>query len=410
MRALGDIIPMKTNVILTTFLATNLIAGAADFVAHEWGTFTSVQGADGIQLEWNPLVTTDLPRFVYDRNRPNSQRSHPVQTYVDKSAFTALQRMETPVIYFYSDKEITVDVNVRFPQGIVTEWYPQTTPATNRQTRWKDVTVLANAQDESLLPQDGSKTHYYAARATDAALLQVSSSQQKPEHEKFLFYRGVGSFRAPLTVRMGANEEYLQMQNLGTESLRHLFALHVHGKHARLTRIGDLPARESRNIKLDRAARPLESVQDIASAMRTALTAEGLYSKEAAAMVETWRDSWFGEQGLRVLYVLPREWTDRTLPLSITPKPREITRVMVGRAEMITPNLEWELMKQIVKFSEGDSEAVQRAQALGMGRFADAAVRRMLGPSPSAEFNRAAWNLLETALREPKSSARLVAK
>jgi hypothetical protein len=408
---LDDIEIMKTKLVLATLLAGNLIACAADFVAHEWGTFTSVQGADGIQLEWNPLVTTDLPKFVYDRNRPNANaRRQPFREYVAKSAFTALQRMETPVIYFYADEELTVDVNVRFPQGIVTEWYPQTTPNTNGQTRWKGVTVIPRAKDAALLPNDGSKTHYYAARETDAAMLRMPTSDKRVEHEKFLFYRGIGSFRAPLTVSMGANEDYLQLHNSDTHELRHLFVLQVRGAVARLTRINHLRNAEPRSIKLSREEKPMAEVQrEIASAMREALVAEGLYGPEAAAMVETWRDSWFGEQGMRVLYVLPRTWADRTLPLSIEPAPKDIVRVMVGRAEVITPGMEWDLMKQIVKFSEGDSEAVARLQALGMGRFADAAVRRMLGRTPSPDFSRAAWNLLETALREAPA-AKLAAK
>jgi hypothetical protein len=39
----------------------------ATYVAHEWGTFTSVQGADGAQMLWNPFNALELPRFVYDR-------------------------------------------------------------------------------------------------------------------------------------------------------------------------------------------------------------------------------------------------------------------------------------------------------------------------------------------------------
>ena len=35
-------------------------------VAHEWGTFTSFQGSDGDLLEWKPLETSELPKFVYD--------------------------------------------------------------------------------------------------------------------------------------------------------------------------------------------------------------------------------------------------------------------------------------------------------------------------------------------------------
>ena len=32
--------------------------------------------------------------------------------------------METPVLYFYSDKEQRATVRVDFPQGWITEWYP----------------------------------------------------------------------------------------------------------------------------------------------------------------------------------------------------------------------------------------------------------------------------------------------
>lgn len=391
---------MKTKAVVAMFVVSNIIAWAGEFVAHEWGTFTSVQGADGIQLEWNPLVTTDLPKFVYDRNRPSANARRPGVQYVAKSAFVALQRMETPVIYFYADEETTVDVKVGFPAGLVTEWYPQTVASSNRLTHWKDITILPQLRDQSVLPNDGSKTHYYAARETDAAMLRVSASG-KMEHEKFLFYRGIGSFRAPLTVTTGAKEEYVEAHNESAQELRHLFALHVRGQSARWTRLERLKTNERKNVKLGRDERPLAEVQrEITDGMRKALVAEGLYAPEAAAMVETWRDSWFGEQGLRVLYVLSREWTDRALPLSITPTPKKTVRVMVGRAEVITPGMEWELLKQIVKFSEGDPAAVGRLQALGMGRFADAAVRRMMGRTPSPDFSRAGWNLLETALRE----------
>src|SRR5436190_15318671 len=100
-------------------------SGRDRFVAHEWGTFTSVQAADGVLIEWNPFVTAELPKFVYQRDRPGESARN-LSAYIGgKGAFLALQRMETPVIYFYSDQDRTVDVSVQFPQGVVTEWYPQ---------------------------------------------------------------------------------------------------------------------------------------------------------------------------------------------------------------------------------------------------------------------------------------------
>src|SRR5437667_4086504 len=125
--------------------------------------------------------------------------------------------METPVIYFYSGQERSVDVSVNFPQGLITEWFPQARdvgpswfapraglakldelvgktgvqPGFNFSSldtkkgisqsliRWTDVKILAgkNGADLSrLLPGDSSGSHYYAARETDANLLQIRGS------------------------------------------------------------------------------------------------------------------------------------------------------------------------------------------------------------------------------------------
>src|SRR5712671_3566310 len=81
------------------------------YVAHEWGTFTSVQGADGVMLDWRPLETTRLPNFVYDWNHPGLNRQ-PAGGLGPKTGMITLQRMETPVIYFYSSKQQSVDVSV----------------------------------------------------------------------------------------------------------------------------------------------------------------------------------------------------------------------------------------------------------------------------------------------------------
>src|SRR5208282_6581223 len=66
------------------------------------------------------------------------------------------------------------------------------------------------------------------------------------------------------------------------------------------------------------------------------LIAQGLYQDEAQAMFETWRDSWF-EEGSRLLYIVPREFVDSVLPLTISPAPAQTVRVFVGRVELVTP-------------------------------------------------------------------------
>src|ERR1700691_6242175 len=78
------------------------------YTAHEWGTFTSVQGGDGQLLKWSPSQSSALPGFVHR------------QMTFDKVGLVTLQRMETPVIYFHSSRDLKVDVNVRFPAGSMT--------------------------------------------------------------------------------------------------------------------------------------------------------------------------------------------------------------------------------------------------------------------------------------------------
>ncbi len=108
-------------------LAVALTTGAApkdqpaDLVVHEWGTFTSVQAADGKQVPWLSKIGADLPNFVYlDRNPNSIGAGYLSRSTLGKFTRYARQRMETPVLYFYSDKPMNVDIEVGFPLGSIT--------------------------------------------------------------------------------------------------------------------------------------------------------------------------------------------------------------------------------------------------------------------------------------------------
>ena len=102
------------------------------------------------------------------------------------------------------------------------------------------------------------------------------------------------------------------------------------------------------------------------------LVGEGLYRKEALAMVETWADHWF-EPGLRVFYLVPRARTDALLPLTLEPAPDELVRVLVGRLEMITPALRARVRQLVVGLTSADDSERQRARVALQreGRFAE---------------------------------------
>jgi len=90
------------------------------------------------------------------------------------------------------------------------------------------------------------------------------------------------------------------------------------------------------------------------------LIEQGLHPDEARAMLQTWNDSWF-EEGTRLLYIVPRPFVDRVLPLTITPKPASTTRVFVGRMEIVTPATE--------KAIETAFASDDRATLVKYGRF-----------------------------------------
>src|SRR6185369_9355447 len=94
--------------------------GRDGFVVHEWGTLTSVMASDGTLLPGLHHEEEDLPGFVTDRiaaaeaNRKN-------EAFVTDAT---LQKMETPVTYFYSPRARTLSASVGFPAGMLTQWYP----------------------------------------------------------------------------------------------------------------------------------------------------------------------------------------------------------------------------------------------------------------------------------------------
>ena len=125
-----------------------------------------------------------------------------------------------------------------------------------------------------------------------------------------------------------------------------------------------------------------------------ALERAGLFRKEAEAMVNTWQDTWFTEPGVRVLYILPGEWTDGTLPIRIDPQPTELTRVMVGRSELISPEQEQEIcecVRTLLKEGHGTvPQILSQLKSIGMGRFTIPALAHAKDTSKDPAFQKAA--------------------
>lgn len=415
------------------FLACALLSavppahGTERLIVHEWGTFTSVQGADGVQRHWKPLIAADLPDFVYSSATRNGGFANVVlvdQTRKDQTV--GVLRMETPVIYFYSDRELDVDVRVSFPTGRITEWYPQAdsigphSMAVGGRTRydrrsiieWKGVRILGPASTEigadKLIRdrEDAHARHYYAARATDANLLRTQSphARSKAEYERDLFYRGIGYQAAPLEVKVSADDSSLALSS--DEPVPAAFVLTIRKGMMRFHELGSLAPGADRVVQLD--VEPFDAVVNVQARvmkeMVATLISQGLFPKEALAMVETWKDQWFEEEGTRVLYVLPAAWTDRMLPLDIVPRPDAIVRVMIGRAEIVMPSIARQLHRDIVAFDSANLHEQQRIVAsvreLNLGRFVLPAIE-IASIAPDGHRFWDAASRLSSALNKP---------
>jgi hypothetical protein len=306
-----------------------------DITVHEWGTFTSIAGPDGSSMDWLPLTgSTDLPSFV----------EH-FREVAFKGGLRGTTRMETPVLYFYSPRETAVSVNVSFAKGLITEWYPHADSAnptlTNRDyslydkkspgaIAWNSVHIDPHGSTD--FPSDNSENHYFAARNTSSASLLVETPSG-PQREKFLFYRGVSAFAAPINATVAADST-IHLQNQLSEEIPAAILVERRGAQLGYRMLG--PLRDQAGYASPELSASLNS---LFTDLEGILISQGLFPDEAHAMLETWKNSWF-EEGSRLIYIVPRRFVDSVLPLRIAPAPSTTARVFVGRLELITPATE----------------------------------------------------------------------
>ena len=349
-----------------------------DLTVHEWGTFTSVAGEDGAAIDWDALgCKDDLPGFVNDRGYRNF-----------KFRWAGTVRMETPVMYFYSPRAMDARVKVAFPQGLITEWYPQadnvdvykadgngsllrlpanlngidtTLRSLTGAIEWRNINVQPDT--EPSLPVENRPSRYYAARETDAAPITVGG-----QHEKFLFYRGLGRIPVPLSARVsGDGTVIVETRRLDRVPTVILF-------ENRRGRVGYRSVRDVETTVAVESPSLDGSLRQLLRELETTLVANGLFPKEAHAMVETWRDSWF-EEGSRLIYILPSRAVDAILPLEVEPAPVQIARVFVGRIELVTPETTRSVEEALIK---RDTSTLDR-----YGRFLDPILKRIGSADPS---------------------------
>ena len=364
---------MKTQII-TSLLASVLTAAAGPggggpsggYTLHEWGTFTTLSTSEGKLLPGVQREEEPLPEFIFTHDgmeHPDWMRA--VKGWMRPLANVTV-RMETPVIYFYTKGAFEAHVEVGWKGGSISQWYPdrsggETPPAIKKDPhgfplnlentldfakgydgniQW-DVRVTPAGEDAAgRVFKPGETPSWIYPRHPDSALV----TNKAGETEKYLFYRGLGQISLPVTFSSNG-QGMVTMKNTGAQPTGALLIYELNeNREARWKVVPALSAGSAQTVSLTSVLFVRDWRAAIYKDGTSMLTSAGLYQKEADAMLQTWWPSYFERSGLRVFWVVPRLFTDATLPLTATPAPKETVRVLVGRSEILTPDFERQLV------------------------------------------------------------------
>ena len=342
------------------------------------GTFTSLQDESGQALGGINVDDEPVPPFVHQWMSsyvvgPANGRSAALfsKGLEAKHPYVTL-RLETPVLYFHPPKSqtapINLDVNVEFKGGWLSQYYPMAQsdlPQQNNGRRicWPASRSTHDQQIDVGEPAGGNRCRRAANRPVGLAgarnVAAANVTTPEGESEKYLFYRGVGNIDSPLSVvsdpqhgTLWLHSRFQDVLAAGqADTIRQVWLVKIKPDGSAAWRTADSirvtgdPYRVATTIKADFANSDFshENLESLKQSMHKALVAEGLFDDEATAMLATWEQSYFASGGWRLFYVVPRSWTEHYLPLSIS-QPAQITRVMIGRTELVSPE-----QRQILK-------------------------------------------------------------
>lgn len=377
----------------------------SEFVAHEWGTFTSVVDSNGTYLPGLHHEGVALPAFVHELGYAGVGTSEYIQghprVYLPEMA---TQKLETPVIYFYTDRPREVSVDVGFPEGYINKWYPDSVARTPKRPdqcpectemdleehgldeladgrmRW-DVSITHDDRASAMVEVPSDDIWAPSREVPDAAFVEHGG-----ETDRFIFYRGVGRAEPPFTVEAESTPEgpVFTFTNGSDERIPNVYLMDIREEKGRISALSSLESGASKTFRPTSRALDKERFVERASEMvERGLIETGLTPDESEAMVETWSHSYFRATGYRVLYVLPRAWTDRMLPIEIKPEPDELVRTIVGRIEVMTPAVERETLSRIRRAHQNHRTL---AGVFRGGRFEEAHFRRACQLAEEAEL------------------------
>ncbi|MDA0765419.1 MAG: hypothetical protein O3A92_01160 [Verrucomicrobia bacterium] len=269
---------------LVAALSSDKSKARPGYVLHEWGTFTTVSGSDGVLLTGLEREEEHLPPFVHSHfgmeNTTQNQSfrggllrpvvnpgEEPIPVLVANQALmfkgfwrrelrNVAVKMETPVVYFHTEEKLSVDLRVDFKGGAISQWFPQRAegetppavtnllpgaakegekpPSAAEQDKAKGVIDFRKGYDGwigwkvDVLPRDQVDPVKLFRREETPSWMYPKVRKAavvrnaQGEHEDYLFYRGVGNFAQPVRTTVDA-EERLSIHNESSERVPFAF-------------------------------------------------------------------------------------------------------------------------------------------------------------------------------------------
>jgi hypothetical protein len=314
-----------------------LSSAAQGLVAHVWGTFATLHGQYGENVS-GLYLKESWPEFFsrYIRFFPGGENRYGQSSPALQGASVI---MESPVICLYSKKRRDFVVNAGFGSGMTLPEY-QAPDGVNDDIfrpfpgwiQWDTRVTPPGTEGALSLPQELQTTTSRSLRGSDTDRADAAYS----ESEKFLFYRGVGNFTVPLGASFN-NFGELVVTNRCAEAIPYVFVYNSKdGESGEIWWTGRLGACEVRNITAPTTERDPSLLTGKLTEFEDEIVAAGLFRKEAEALLATWYKSYFGTPGLRLLWIVPKGFTNTILPVSFTPAPDGLQRVLIGRSEIPT--------------------------------------------------------------------------
>lgn len=359
-------------------------------VVHEWGSMQHHVGTSTSEFDLIGEDQSDLPSFV--------------KVWADQPVLGP-QIIRKPILYFYTQQQRKVNVTVRFPEGVLTQWYPdvsffapqrdgrgrlgnnQAPPPRNGLLAWQQIDLNPETDTSKFAQVDKNHPWWHIARDTDATPVRVVAQNGRRAAtggvvERFLFYRGAGSYTPMvLPTRNEPGVDLSVRVPFSQIDLRGVFLVRVNDSGATISHAPVLRAEGTMALAGPNEIKPIDIAAKLAKAqLIESLEAAGLFPKEAAGLVEIWGDDMFTTPGERLLYLMPSNEVERVLPLDIQPAPSQTVRTLIAWVELSTPEAEKRVKDLIDKLGSNDAKERDAADAelRRLDRFAEAILQRVV--------------------------------